>query len=89
MKAAGQLVSGCGVCLFLLSGCGEPKDKWYEESSDVDRREKEYVDFQMKEAGMTETEAKKAWGLRYAIELTHQHKDLDVEGVELQNKIGE
>lgn len=89
MKATRFLSRGCigPALLVLLSGCGDaPKDNWYEESSAVDQREREYVEQQMRH-GMTEVEAKRAFGLQYSIELTGRRENADVEGPQLKDKV--
>lgn len=71
-------------CAFLpamaiaLSACsGGPKDDWYEYSSDVDARKKEYVR-QAMIAGSTEAEAKREFGIIYSIELTGKRDPIEV-----------
>ncbi len=75
------------LAIALLASCGpRTQDEWYEHSSAVDQRERDYVDQQMRH-GMTEIEAKRAFGLQYSIELTGRRDDTDVGGQQLQDKV--
>lgn len=72
---------------LLLLGCGDRKDDWYDYSTDVERRKKEYMSVQMGFGGMSEQEASRAWGLYYSIELTHKSAPAVREGEDMGQAI--
>ncbi|MBW7907877.1 MAG: hypothetical protein H3C50_03020 [Kiritimatiellae bacterium] len=70
-------------------GCGGSTDHWYEDSKALDDRKSDYVDGQMRQGGMTEIEAQKAWALQYSVEQTYKlmRPPAEVQGEELQDKL--
>lgn len=70
----GRLLSACllGAGILLVYGCADERrrnDDWYEYSSDLESREKDFVANQVA-AGVDPVEASRNWALKYAIERT-------------------
>jgi len=70
--------------LGCLVACEQkPKDDWYEISGDLDTRKQDFVEREMMLSGKTESEAKRDFGLIYAIEQTERIDPVTVKGEEL------
>lgn len=69
-------------------GCNDaPRDRWRQDSKELQRRESEYVEFQVRHAGMSEAEAKRQFGLQVSIEKTLGREPVEITRDELSEKI--
>jgi hypothetical protein len=69
MKAYPFIALASAFLVALGSGCGGSGGGWYENTKKGDERKTSYIEQQMQH-GMSEEDAKKAFGLQVAIEQT-------------------
>lgn len=76
------------LLLLLFSGCGQPKETWYDESRSAEERKMDYVEIQ-KNYGISENDAKDRYWLNNSIIQTIGREKVEIEGQELREKVSQ